>query len=537
MAEAQTGAPGIGDMLADLIGRFSAAARARGMPAPGGAGSAVGRVAQAISAVPNSQVGADRVTCPVVVVATIVTRAGDIPLRGVMLQANGSYVGTSNAEGMVRGTISACEGQARLKAIYENPDRRVKNEEFTLEITGIDMTARRATGGAARNFIAKVQDVFGSGAAGFPGDKDFVDSYSGADLVRVPVTGAAELHVTIKLATLSLNVPYRNQNDSREVVQGVASSGGILCMPSSAEMQAKYWGIENVTTDKTGVETRSAMTRLDIMNRAQKRAPNMSLASFPRPWQSWDNLNGTIRALAEAANPGSYSVHSGPAGGKSSVPSSYADSLTGLIAQGVPVVTSTTATEGHVMIVTGAVVKHDWLILNDPNGTLASADSIYGTLALRGAVGQGAPNAPADVRAVQEALTRSGHYSGEPGARIDGADPNDPTIAAIRRFQGRSADGVISPGGATENRLNARVKQGASTSYSSAENERNGPTDDRGRHVYYNGETEGHENGRFRLKGQAFTSVISPTTALTKAQVAARLNPGTARAQQEGGQQ
>lgn len=51
-----------------------------------------------------------------------------------------------------------------------------KREEYTLVMSAINVSAKTATGGQARNFISKVQVVFGSGVGGYPGDKDFEDS-------------------------------------------------------------------------------------------------------------------------------------------------------------------------------------------------------------------------------------------------------------------------------------------------------------------------------------------------------------------------
>ncbi|AGT07257.1 hypothetical protein JCM7686_0146 [Paracoccus aminophilus JCM 7686] len=533
----------LGDLLGSLGQTTGNAARRIGIPVPGGRADN-SRLEQWLAQTSNTEVGADVTPCPVTLVVTTETRAGAVPVKGVTVSVDGTRLGVTTEKGELRGTASACNGALRLKAVYENSDRRVKREEFTLEITGIDAQAKRATGGAARNFISKVQDVFGSGEGGFPGDKDFTDSYAGSDLVTVGPGGIFEIHVRVKLATLSLTVPYRNQNDRSDSINGVASSGSILCMPSSAEMQARYWNIQKTETDKAGKVTRTAMDRLDIMQRSYARAPKtFSLSAFPRPWQDWGNLRGAMKDLADASNPSSFTVGNGPAGADvETIPGPYADALTELAARGVPAVTSTYATDGHVMIVIGAVVKHDghseWLILNDPNGTLASTDSIYGTLKLTGSVGLNGANAAADVRAVQEVLIRTGEYTGAPGAAINSADPNDPTIAAIRKFQGKNGDGVISPGGGTEARMNARVGEGARPTYSAAENERNGPTGDRGRHVYYNGDTSGAYSNtakkivnKFRLKGQAWTSVVEPVTALTKEQIAQRLDPGVPRAE------
>lgn len=511
---------------------------AGGLPVPGGA-PAPQKAQSYLAQSPTGAVATDTTACPLTLVVLASTRAGDVPVGGVTIHVDGVKIGETAADGTLRGVVSACEGRLRLKAVYGNAARRVKREEFTLEISGIDAAARKAAGGQARNFIAKVQDVFGSGEGGFPGDKDFTDSYAGGDLVAFAPEGPAELRVNVKLATLSLSVPYRNQNDRSETILTSTTSGSALCMPSSAEMQARYWGIEAVSTAKDGTTTRSEMDRRDIMWRSYYRAPKAyDLDVAPRHWQQWGNLRGALAELAQTAAPSLYSVKTAPkSNAVEDIPSAYADGVTRLLAQAQPVVVSTYATAfGHVMTAIGAVVRHDgtseWLIMNDPNGTLASADSLYGTLDLRGTVGLNAANDPADTRAVQEALTRTGHYKGPTGAPVDAANPDDPTIAAIRDFQGKGGDGVVSPKGATQKRINTRLGTGTNTGYSRAENETNGKQDDRGRHVYYNGETGGKNQGKFRLKGHEWSSVIEPVTPLTKAEIAKRLNQGQPEAEE-----
>lgn len=319
-------------------------------------------------------------------------------------------------------------------------------------------------------------------------------------------------------------------------------------MPTSGEMLADYWDIDKVTVAANGNETRTDLTRLHIMQAAYDRnASAFSVFNFPSHWQDWGNYRGAMQELADASDPDTYTVSNGPAGGDSeNIPSAYADGLKDLLAQGVPSVTSTYATNGHVMIVTGAVVKHDdeaeWLIFNDPNGTLASADSIYGDLdiahpvGLRGTSTASVINDAADVRAVQELLTRTEHYNGPLGAAVDENNANDPTVQAIRSFQGTRGDGRVDPGGGTERRMNTRIDRDTSPRYSDVENERNrspnhpGRPNDRGRHVYYSGNTEGSGSGEhFRLKGEAWTCVIEPDTALTTEQTRERLNHGAAR--------
>jgi hypothetical protein len=488
----------------------------------------------------GGQVESATVSCPVSAVVTVVTRTGERVVEGAYVEADGARLGITNSNGIAMGMVSGCDGEVTLKAIYENADARVKSEEATLEITGLNASANTATAGAARNFIAKVQDVFGSGDSGFPGDKDFEDNYT-ADAAQVRMENST-LHVTIKLATISLVVPYRNQNDSAENIRNVAQRGAILCMPTSGEMQGRYWGIQKVTAaTATTPEVRADIARYDIMMEAYNRnRTGFQLGSFPRHWQNWANLRAAMQTIVDASHPDTYTVGSGPAGDNvSNIPSTYADGVTELLGEGVPTVTSTYATDGHVMIVVGAVVKHDdeteWLILNDPNGTLASTRSIYGDLdiqnpvGLRGSSTAAVMNTPADVRAVQELLTATGHYSGPTNGILDEANPDDPTTVAIRSFQGRRGDGRVDPGGAAERRMNQRIDRGTSSKYSTVEQERNGAAGDRGRHVYYNGGTEGDRNGQFRLKGQPWTCVVTPDTALTADEVAERITVGTRR--------
>ncbi|WP_411890996.1 C39 family peptidase [Yoonia sp. SDW83-1] len=531
-----TTASGAGNACGALWSRLTAAVQRYAVPVPGG-DTQVEQAATDAANADDAAVETSVATCPAPCVVTITTRAGDIPISGVIVKSDGRRVGISDANGVVRGDLSACGGTTTLTAIYENEGARVKREVFTLELSGIDISAGSATGGQARNYISKVQDVFGDGSPSFPGDLDFDDNYDGADLVSVGPppgmdSGSAVL-ISAKMATLSIEVPYRNQNDGTETIGGVGQNGFELCMPTSGEMMAGYWGIEHVADD----DTRRALTRLDIMTEARAQNSSLSLFNFPRPWQDWANYRAAMTVLVDASHPDAYSVSNGPSGGGSErIPSAYADGLTDLLESGCPVVTSTHATNsGHVMCVVGGVVDHadetQWLIINDPNGSLASSSSIYGEMnigapvGLRGSSTAAVMNSAADVRAVQQSLARLGHYTGEIGAAVDGADPNDPTVVAIRAMQGNGGDGRVDPNGRTERRINSQVANGSRSSYSRAENESNGANGDRGRHVYYSSSTEAAP-GRFLLKGEAWTCVIEPDTALTTAQISARLNAG-----------
>lgn len=480
------------------------------------------------------------------VVVVVSTRAGDIPLSGLAVRLDGAALGTTGDDG--RSPESALRGKptADIEVEYVNAGARLKRERFTLSITGIDAESMTYTVGDARNFIAKVQDVFGSGDDGFAGDKDFDDVYPGtAAMSGTDNPDIRLLTVTVRMATLSLVVPYLSQAGTGESVQTVAPTpahpagvsqtftGSIICMPTSTKMALDYWGI----TLAGGGD----LSRRRLMQETWDRHPSPS-ASFPCPWQNWDHLRTTTAELAEEAHPGEYSVGrtSGGTGNDDSIPSDYADGIVALLAAGKPVVNSTYATDGHVMCIRGAVVDHDghaqWLIFNDPYGNLASGDSVYGDLdiaapvGLRGTSTADPMNLPDDVRAVREALQRTGHYDGPLDGPIDETDPNDPTVAAIRAFQGAGGDGRVDPGGGTERRINQRLDAGTSSSYATNENERNvaGGENDRGRHVYYNGETEATGvggGGFFRLKTNAWSLVIAKSPALTQDEVRQRLVP------------
>ncbi len=480
------------------------------------------------------------------VVVVVSTRAGDIPLSGLAVRLDGAALGNTDDEG--RSPESALRGKptAAIEVEYVNAGARLKRELFTLTITAIDAEAMAYTTGDARNHIVKVQDVFGSGDDGFAGDKDFDDSYPGtASMSGTDNPDIRLLTVTVKMATLSLVVPYLSQAGTGESVQtspptpahpgGVHQTftGSIICMPTSTKMALDYWGI----TLAGGGD----LSRRRLMQETWDRHASPS-ASFPCPWQNWDHLRTTTGELADEAHPGEYSVGrtSAGTGNDDSIPSGYADGILALLAAGKPVVNSTYATDGHVMCIRGAVVDHDghaqWLIFNDPYGNLASSDSVYGDLEISAPVGlrgtsTAAPfNQPDDVRAVREALQRLGHYDGPLDGPIDETDRDDPTVAAIRAFQGAGGDGRVDPDGGTERRINQRLDSGTSSSYATNENERNvaDGANDRGRHVYYNGETEASgvaNGGLFRLKTDAWSLVISKSPALTQDEVRLRLVP------------
>ncbi len=479
--------------------------------------------------------------CPVPIKVIVTTRVGNIPINNARIEIDNTFWKNTTETGIASGKVSMCGGIAYFKIIYQNNTKRLKREEFTISVNNLDIAAGTVTASQASNFISKIQDVFGMGSSQLPGDQNFIDHYPGDELaiIKTPEgTSTPHLIITAKMATLALNVPYVNQNNGSEKINNTVHRGNVLCMPTSGEMLAGYWNIQHVSKGTDDTETRTPLTRLHIMQTAHTRNPRISLTKFPRAWQRWDLYRQTMQALVDASTSDTYRVHQGATGGNNaySIPSDYADGIRALIAKGIPTITSTVATTyGHVMVATGAVVSHDnqtaWLIFNDPYGTLSSPDSIYGNLNIQAAVGAQRNNdaaninQPDDVLAVQMVLKKLGYYQGSPGAAVNPANTQDQTIQAILRYQGNRGDGRIDPDNTTERRLNEAINQNTSSSYSNAEQEINQASGDKGRHVYYNGETEGADNDKFRIKGAVWSCVIEPKTALTKTQLKARIVP------------
>ncbi len=208
--------------------------------------------------------------------------------------------------------------------------------------------------------------------------------------------------------------------------------------------------------------------------------------------------------------------------------------------KGLPMVVSTTATDGHIMIIRGAVVDKDkevkWLIVNDPYGTLAGPDSIY--LELGGSVGKKSKNPkitnndPEDVKAVQQALKTAGYWKGPIDGKCDGTD-SDPLVKAIMSFEKdkkMKPSGTVERGGSVLRALNAFFY-----GYKARENENNTPnpldnkdTDARGKHVYYDGQIHGgNKEGKFTIKG-TYRGVVMLTRKVPfeKPALTAKLTPG-----------
>jgi hypothetical protein len=463
----------------------------------------------------------------------VVTRAGEIPMRGVEVRLDDERLGVTDEQGRAKSSKLREDGSVLIEAIFENDDEPVKRETFRLRIEAIDADAGTFAAGSSRNEIPKVRDVLGTGSSALPGDVDFIDEYP-TNLRDVTLDASSgRLSVLIRMATFSLQVPYRNQNDGSETIdigkgrRSEAMRGSRLCMPTSEEMQLAYWDVRKSSGE--------AVSRRDIMQGTYSASRGKSI-DFPAPWQRW----GEVHAWTSKIVGSSLEVQSGPSN-LELPPSAGADSLLkDCLVKGLPVILSIVG--GHIILIRGAVVNHEgrvrWLIFNDPYGNFSSPDSVYADLSLKASVGDGGVNQPGDVSAVQDVLRSLGFFNGAVDGRC-GAD----TIEAIRRYQGPSPTGRIDPKSPTERTLN-RALAGRDNSWytgEAGEKERNTPAGEgsaRGRHAYYDSTTESRSSdsakveraGHMRFKGPANSMVLVRSPPLTKDEVAARLTPGRPRA-------
>lgn len=480
---------------------------------------------------------------------TVVTRAGDIPLQGLAVSVDNGSLGNTDTDGKSPQTPPRTQDTALIEVHYINVAERLKNETFTLSITGISADSKSYTLGNGKNFISKVQDVFGSGADSMGGDLDFSDEYAyPASLASMEDTDDPDivlLKVDVKMATFSLQVPYLSQIGNSEIIVVQAATeasptpvthsyiGSIICMPTATKMLLDYW---DITMSDGGELSRNA-----LMQRCWDENDNPSVG-YPTPWQGWDDLRVVTGKLLNESDLNIYSVSNGPSSNSGSIPSSYANNILGEIKQGRPLVVSTYATKGHVMVIRGAIVDHNesvqWLIFNDPYGNLAGQDSIYDNLDISAPVGlRGSSivtviNQGNDVLGAREALHHLGHYNGSMTEVVDEADPDDATVLAIKTLQGgANPDGRIDPSGRTEAKINQQLNSGTKPSYTNKENEKNTTSGDsatRGKHVYYSSSTEARgvgNNHHFRLKGQTFTLIIEKTIALSSTEIKQKLTP------------
>ena len=212
-----------------------------------------------------------------------------------------------------------------------------------------------------------------------------------------------------------------------------------------------------------------------------------------------------------------------------SVLSSYVD----MLKSGWPFIASTTATDGHMMVVRGAVIAKDlvpeWLILNDPYGNLSSAGSVYQELTISDSVGFGGANVTADVEAVKEVFTALGLFDGALDGHCDGDNAKDPLVLAIKKAQKQklgaaSSDGLLETDSELLRKINSEQRAGYKEKGEKNAATDAGETGKRGLHVYYCNQTHGVGNIlRFKGGGRGFPRIEK---ALITTEIAARLTAG-----------
>ena len=201
-------------------------------------------------------------TEPYIVRVVVKTRAGDIPVKGIKVKLDDAELGTSDEKGMIPDSPTRTKRTFKLTASYANDNERLKREEYALSVQDICIPGGSFSSSAA-NEIKKLRDV-----AGNRDDKNFLDMYTpSAQEVRYENAGGKHvIHVLIHLATLSLKVPYLNQNSQNDTlrtsaghdpegsghdVRGDSSdgkfAGGVLCFASSTTMLLWYWGKNTIT--------------------------------------------------------------------------------------------------------------------------------------------------------------------------------------------------------------------------------------------------------------------------------------------------
>lgn len=193
----------------------------------------------------------------------VITRVGEIPVQGVTVSVGDEAIGPSDKAGICpKVSTERTNDSFVVTAIYQNSSEKLKKEELTISVTEINPQSGIFKG-KVENKISDVQLAVG-------GHMDFTQSYelpSDDEVCFVDENGKNKFVVVIKLATLSLAVPYFNQNSCNDTVTTIVGKdpeatshsvpghngnkydGSILCYPSSVLMVAQYWG-QAVTRDQ-----------------------------------------------------------------------------------------------------------------------------------------------------------------------------------------------------------------------------------------------------------------------------------------------
>lgn len=203
------------------------------------------------------------------------------------------------------------------------------------------------------------------------------------------------------------------------------------------------------------------------------------------------------------------------------------------LSQGWPFILATSATDGHMMTARGAVVNKageiEWLIVNDPYGSLAYRGTMTTPFKISGSVGLGATNDSKDVALIQAVLSylEPEHYSGDADGICSGKD-DDALVKAIKAYQGgKSPSGKVDPGGATLGKMQGALgTTDVVAKYQKVEKNTRGtgPEAEKGKHAYYRNKTMGL-NGKLRIKGDT-RGYPRIEKKLTPAELADKLTPG-----------
>ena len=202
------------------------------------------------------------------------TRLGEVPVDGVKVKLGTKDLGISDKDGKVSDSEIMDDAEFELVAEYFKKCGNFKKEVAKISIRDINFAKRKCLVQTS-NTIENIQDVGGvKNDIRFNDPPDpkinpFMDDCDDVS-IQYSINDIFDIKVKIKLATLSLQVDYINQNyqeDTVETIPGTEkdpepashevlprSRGRILCFPTSVAMLLSYWGV-NTARQKVMQET------------------------------------------------------------------------------------------------------------------------------------------------------------------------------------------------------------------------------------------------------------------------------------------
>ena len=213
---------------------------------------------------PEDSICSPEKLCPYFYVeVNVLTRAGEIPIKGVKTEVDLKPLGFSNDEGVYKiddkiHRVRINKSSFIIKATYQNTDEKLKLEILEFRLTNVDHNSRKHEGEVV-NKIEKIQDVAGAADIDFDNHGGYKVSEKPDELSWENTDDGPTLKVTIKMATLSLYVPYINQRLQNDTVNTIAGKdpdpaphevkgekkgkfgGNTLCYPTSVAMVLSYW--------------------------------------------------------------------------------------------------------------------------------------------------------------------------------------------------------------------------------------------------------------------------------------------------------